>query len=166
MHTFTLSLFSSALTPTGSNKGCSITRGNSYLYQTYFSSHLIFSIHHHNNKPNNHWIMKSFVFQSHWFGKKMLILKIEICIMTDRTRRLKAAADYSMEIWKSSLSLSHLIILFHSFFFHVLIYIRYSLNIFCVVFSLFRFDSMVKTRFFFQSNISLSWVISSSAEKL
>lgn len=33
MHTFTLSLFSSALTPTGSNKGCSITRGNSYLYQ-------------------------------------------------------------------------------------------------------------------------------------
>lgn len=32
MHTFTLSLFSSSLTPTGSNKGCSITRGNSYLY--------------------------------------------------------------------------------------------------------------------------------------
>lgn len=32
MHSFTLSLFSSSLTPTGSNKGCSITRGNSYLY--------------------------------------------------------------------------------------------------------------------------------------
>jgi hypothetical protein len=32
MHSFTLSLFSSSFTPTGSNKGCSITRGNSYLY--------------------------------------------------------------------------------------------------------------------------------------
>lgn len=176
MHTFTLSLFSSALTPTGSNKGCSITRGNSYLYQTYFINlfHLIIIIYKTKislKYQQNHWIMKKsrlYLLQYfiHWIGKK-LISKLKFVLWNEYSKLDSTRLFLKQQSFFGLFNGNPLIILSFIILRSFLIYIRYSLNsfffifsnhfslYFFVVFSLFCFDSMENfTRFSIQHLLS------------